>query len=275
MPRWVNILETAQIGLGWTDERLAERSQTSLGKLQELKAGILDPGGLRRVASALHLGPDALLTLAQEREGGPACSSPATLRSIGIESRRGYVLWDSASRIACLVDVGGECQSAARLLEHEFLAPRYLFFTEPNQPIDPEWMRFLEERSALPVQSETGEEERSFPLGTLQVDRRFVVSRKGASRSLYLVRGLDLPVAFIGRSLIPPDPREEAERPMLYEGWLEEVRSHIFTLSDETLLCPSAGSMTTVGFEKGHNPFFPEFEHFSSFANLTEEDRNS
>ncbi|WP_155996641.1 hypothetical protein [Verrucomicrobium sp. 3C] len=192
-----------------------------------------------------------------------------------MKSRRGYVLWDSVSRLACLIDIGGECRSVVQLVEHEFLAPLYLFFTEPSQPIEREWIRLLEVRSALPVQSETGEEERSFSLGTLQVDRRSVASREGISRSLYLVCGLDLPVAFIGRSLLPPDSSDEAERPLLYGGWLAEVRSHIFTLSDETLLCPSEGPMTTVGFEKAHNPFFPEFEHFSSFASLTEEERNS
>ncbi|WP_142659807.1 hypothetical protein [Methylacidimicrobium tartarophylax] len=274
MPTWVKILERAQIGLGWTDEGLAKRSQTPLRQLRELKAGILDPGVLRSVAAALHLGADALLSIARERESGSTFSMPATVRSMESESRRGYVLWDSASRLASLIDIGGECPQVVRLLEQEFLVPHYLFFTESSQPIDPGWMRFLEDRSALPVRSEVGEEDGSFPLGTLQMYRRSVASRDGVSRRLYLVRGLDLPVAFIGRFLLPPDAQGEEERPLLYEGWLEEVRSHIFTLNDETLLCPSEGPMTTVGFEKAHNPFFPEFEHFSSFANLTEEDRN-
>jgi hypothetical protein len=274
MPTWVKILERAQIGLGWTDEGLAKRSQTPLRKLRELKAGILDPGVLRSVASALHLGADALLSIARERESGPTFSTPATLQSIEIESGRGYVLWDSASRLASLIDIGGERSPVVRLLEQEFLVPRYLLFTESNQPIDPEWMRCLEDRSSLPVRSEAGEEDGSFPLGTLQMYRRSVASREGVSRRVYLVRGLDLPVAFIGRLLFPPDAQREEEQPLLYERWLEEARSHIFTLNDETLLCPSEGPMTTVGFEKGHNPFFPEFEHFSSFANLTEEERN-
>lgn len=275
MPEWVKILQAAQIGMGWTDDRLAEQSRTPLRKLRELKAGLLDPGALRGVARALRLGADALLALAQDGNVVATFPVPRTLRSVESGSGRGYLLWDSASRLASLIDVGAECPAAVRLLESEFLVPRYLFFTEPGRAPEPEWIRFLEERSSLPIQSEAGGEDGTFPLGTLQVDRRCATAREGLVRSLYLVRGMEVPVAFIGRSLLAPDMDPGEESPRRYERWLEEVRSRIFTLSDETLLCPSGGPITSVGFEKSHNPFFPEFEHFSPFANLTEENRNS
>ena len=274
MPEWVEILQAAQIGMGWTDERLAEDSRTPLRKLRELKAGFLDPAALRGVARALRLGAEALLAMAQAGEGGGSFPMPRNLRSVENESGRGYLLWDSASRLASLIDIGADCPEAVRLLESEYLVPRYLFFTEPDRPPEPGWIRFLEERGSLPIRPETGEENGAFPLGTLQVERRCVADRPGAGRSLYLVRGMDVPVAFIGRSLLPPGTEAGEGDPRRYERWLEEVRSHIFTLSDETLLCPSGGPITSVGFEKAHNPFFPEFEHFSPFANLTEETRN-
>ncbi|VVM04380.1 hypothetical protein MAMC_00038 [Methylacidimicrobium cyclopophantes] len=273
MPKWVKILQAAQAGMGWTDEELAEGSRTPLQKLRELKAGVLDSDALRRVARALHLGADALLVLAQGGGVLPSLPNLKTLRSIEMGARRGYLLWDSASRLAALIDIGGESPQAVRLLEKEFLVARYLFFTESSQPVEPEWIRFLEERSALPVRPE-GEKDGTYPLGTLQVDRRLVAVGEGVSRSLYLVRGLDVPVAFIGRLLSLPDGGTEEGRSLRYRRWLEEAHSHIFTLSDETLLCPSSGPVTSVGFEKAHNPFFPEFEHFSPFASLTEENRN-
>jgi glyoxylase-like metal-dependent hydrolase (beta-lactamase superfamily II) len=40
---------------------------------------------------------------------------------------------------------------------------------------------------------------------------------------------------------------------------LANNRSQIFTLADETVICPGHGPLTTVGLEKRHNPFYPEF----------------
>jgi hydroxyacylglutathione hydrolase len=44
-----------------------------------------------------------------------------------------------------------------------------------------------------------------------------------------------------------------------YEEALRTNRQSIFTLPDDTILCPGHGPLTTVGEEKQHNPFFPEF----------------
>jgi glyoxylase-like metal-dependent hydrolase (beta-lactamase superfamily II) len=46
-------------------------------------------------------------------------------------------------------------------------------------------------------------------------------------------------------------------------SWADALRTNrekIFTLPDETLLCPGHGPLTTVGEEKRHNPFYPEFK---------------
>jgi len=32
------------------------------------------------------------------------------------------------------------------------------------------------------------------------------------------------------------------------------------TLPDDCVICPGHGPLTTVGQEKKHNPFFPEFQ---------------
>ena len=45
-----------------------------------------------------------------------------------------------------------------------------------------------------------------------------------------------------------------------YVDALRTNRQQIFTLPDETILCPGHGPLTTVADEKLHNPFFPEFK---------------
>ena len=43
-----------------------------------------------------------------------------------------------------------------------------------------------------------------------------------------------------------------------YEDILNSVRSKIFTLPDDTVLMPGHGPPSKVGWEREHNPFFPE-----------------
>ena len=40
---------------------------------------------------------------------------------------------------------------------------------------------------------------------------------------------------------------------------LRTNREKLMTLSDETIICPGHGPMSTIGEEKKYNPFFPEF----------------
>ena len=44
-----------------------------------------------------------------------------------------------------------------------------------------------------------------------------------------------------------------------YENALQTNREKILSLSNETIICPGHGPMTTVIEEKKNNPFFPEF----------------
>lgn len=41
-----------------------------------------------------------------------------------------------------------------------------------------------------------------------------------------------------------------------YDALLQNVREKIFTLPDSVILAPGHGPLTTVGYEKEHNPFF-------------------
>ena len=46
-----------------------------------------------------------------------------------------------------------------------------------------------------------------------------------------------------------------------YAEALHTNRESIFTLPDDTVICPGHGPLTTVGEEKAHNPFYPEFQN--------------
>jgi glyoxylase-like metal-dependent hydrolase (beta-lactamase superfamily II) len=41
---------------------------------------------------------------------------------------------------------------------------------------------------------------------------------------------------------------------------LETNRKELFSLPDHTVVVPGHGPLTTIGEEKAHNPFYPEFK---------------
>jgi glyoxylase-like metal-dependent hydrolase (beta-lactamase superfamily II) len=41
-----------------------------------------------------------------------------------------------------------------------------------------------------------------------------------------------------------------------YQDALRTNREEIFSLQDDTIICPGHGPMTSVGEERRHNPFF-------------------
>ena len=45
-----------------------------------------------------------------------------------------------------------------------------------------------------------------------------------------------------------------------YEDALRTNRQHIFSLPDDTVVCPGHGPMTSIKEEKQMNPFYPEYK---------------
>ena len=64
---FTDIIAKAQRGLGFTPEALAGGSGTTIAEIENLKVGKVDQVALRKVASALGLGVDALFALADSR----------------------------------------------------------------------------------------------------------------------------------------------------------------------------------------------------------------
>jgi len=73
----------------------------------------------------------------------------------------------------------------------------------------------------------------------------------------FVISGLEHPVAVVGDSLFAGSMGGGG---ISYSDALENNRKKILTLPDDTVVCPGHGPLTTVGEEKQHNPFFPEFQ---------------
>ena len=100
------------------------------------------------------------------------------------------------------------------------------------------------------------EEGMEFEIGTLKVETR-KTSGHSPGGTTYVVWGLERPIAIVGDALFAGSIGGAAHH---YLEALKNNRAKIFSLPEETIVCPGHGPLTTVGEEKAHNPFFPEFK---------------
>jgi len=96
----------------------------------------------------------------------------------------------------------------------------------------------------------------TFSIGALRVTTRLTWGHSPAGTT-YVINGLSRPVAIVGDALFA---QSMGGGVISFKDALATNRSEIFTLEDHTVVCPGHGPMTSVGEEKAHNPFFPEFK---------------
>jgi len=70
----------------------------------------------------------------------------------------------------------------------------------------------------------------------------------------YLLETSTVPIAFVGDALFCYSIGKV--NPARYQSALSAIQEKILGLPDETILCPGHGPLTSVAFEKRHNPFF-------------------
>jgi glyoxylase-like metal-dependent hydrolase (beta-lactamase superfamily II) len=99
-----------------------------------------------------------------------------------------------------------------------------------------------------------------FSLGGLRIETK---QTSGHSRGgiTYIIHGLDERVAIVGDALFASSMGGGMV------SWAEALatnRRYILSNPDNTVICPGHGPMTTVGQEKAHNPFYPEYKPSAS-----------
>jgi glyoxylase-like metal-dependent hydrolase (beta-lactamase superfamily II) len=72
----------------------------------------------------------------------------------------------------------------------------------------------------------------------------------------YIIDGLSSPVAIVGDAIFAGSMGGGM---VSFADALNTNREKLMTLSEETIICPGHGPMSTIAEEKLYNPFFPEF----------------
>jgi glyoxylase-like metal-dependent hydrolase (beta-lactamase superfamily II) len=174
-----------------------------------------------------------------------------------------YLVWDEVTREAALFDTGWDAAPIFQLIEENGLTLRHLFLTHTHEDHIaamgavrarfPKLHLHTSAKSAPPQHRNRAND--FLHLGSLRLTNRDTPGH--AEDGVTYIVGTwpdDAPhVALVGDAIFAGsmgrgNPSWDLAR--------QKVREQIFTLPDETLLCPGHGPLTTVAEEKANNPFF-------------------
>lgn len=259
-----DVVNKAQRGLGYSSEALADKVGVSAASVEATKQGATDAAILLKLAAGLGLHGPALAEMADQAwypqpvalEG--LAQFNTTFHDMTVNA---YLVWDPATKEAVAFDTGATALPMLEKIRELGLTLRHLFLTHthPDHVAD---IPTLQAPSILISELEPHPEAQSFAPGTrwtvggLRIQSRTTCGHSKGGTT-YVVEGLAKPVAIVGDAIFASSMGGGA---VSFADALATNRAQIFTLADETVICPGHGPMTTVGEEKQHNPFYPEFK---------------
>jgi glyoxylase-like metal-dependent hydrolase (beta-lactamase superfamily II) len=264
---FADVIGKAQRGLKITDDTLSARAGISVEQITKLKSGELDETAAMKIAPALNLSPAALVELGKKSwyppdhsvHGLAAFNTPFEDMTVNA-----YLLFDSKTKEAVAFDTGASATPMLDFAKQNSLKINLVLLTHihPDHIADleklkketgaPAFVCELEPTSGAQI-FKIGKE---FSVGTLKIQAR-QTSGHARGGTTFFVTGLEKPVAVVGDAIFCCSMGGGM---VSYEEALRTNRENIFSLPDETILCPGHGPLTTVGEQKEHNPFFPEFK---------------
>lgn len=260
---FADVLGKAMAGLGLSEKKAAEKSSLPAEKIGSLLRGKFDEQDAIRLAGALGLRPEAVARLARG-EYRPAVPRMPNLVQVttpyGGMTVNAYVLWDPENRGAAVFDTGADPTPLLEVVEREDLDVVGIFLTHSHA----DHIHALSTlQHQLGVDAWSSEQEpvrgtRHFRPGDLfNAGRHFIRTRLTPGHSpggtTFVIEGQLLSAAITGDALFAGSIGGVRGN---YAEALAAIRHEIFSLPDETIICPGHGPMTTVGQEKENNPFF-------------------
>ena len=264
-----DVIGKARRGLGMTEDALSARSGVPVADIKAAMKGEVDEIVLLKLAPALGLDGSSLVALAQKSWAprSVAMEGLAQFNTVWNDMTvNAYIVYDPQTKVAAAFDTGATALPMVDFIKAKGLSLNLVFLTHthPDHIADLSGLCeagapviFANEREpasgakTFQVGDTTGWE-----LGCLRIEPR---DTHGHSKggTTYVITGLAQPVAVVGDALFSSSMGGGV---VSFLDALATNRQEIFTLPDETIVCPGHGPVTTIGEEKAHNPFYPEFK---------------
>jgi hydroxyacylglutathione hydrolase len=262
-----DILGKAMRGLGIGKNEMASRLQCEKSQVEAMLSGVVNETLITAMANELDLDAEKLLRSARKEW----CPAPLAIHGLkhfnlpfGDMLVNAYVAWDENSRNAWVFDTGPVAEPILSFIQEQELSVDAIFLTHTHRDhiacLDK--LRagasnpsvYVHELEALDG-CELITDGFSYSSSTLSLNTLHTHGHALGGMT-YVINGLERPIAIVGDAIFAGSMGGGM---ISYEDALRTNRDKIMTLSDDTILCPGHGPMTTVGEEKRNNPFFPEF----------------
>ena len=267
-----DIIKKARTGLGLTVEQVAKQARLSTSAIRELEAGRRAPdrSEVSGIATALGLEASKLASVACD---GWIPTSPqshagavTTINgNIGGYAVKGYLLRDSVSGAAIIVDTGYNPDAMLIALERDGLRLKAVCLTHGHHDHAGGLEQIL---AKFPVPVYIGDDDWALlqwkpPLSLRRSVHDGDGVDVGATRLDFLRTPGHTPggvcyqapgCVFVGDTLFAGSIGR-ANPATLYKTHLQSVRERLLTLPDDLVLLPGHGPATTVAQERAHNPF--------------------
>lgn len=174
-----------------------------------------------------------------------------------------YLVWDEVSREAALFDTGWELAPIDAIVQAEGLQMRHLFITHTHEDhiaaldaVRAKYPKIKLHSGSLKAPVDQRNRANDFiHLGSLRITNRETPGH-AEDGTTYVVGNWpeDAPhVAIVGDCIFAGSIGRGNQS---WEVAKSAVRKQVFSLPDDTLICPGHGPLTTVLEEKQRNPFF-------------------
>ena len=263
-----DIIGKAQRGLGIETSGLAERTGLDREAIQALRRGELDVNAISKVAPELGLDTQALIASAEKSwfPEQPEVPGLHVFHSYyGDMIVNAYLMQLPGSNEAIVFDTGTDCTEILNHLRSKSIDLAAICITHSHtdhiSDLDALRASMNNPPSYIHVQEPVHgatliEEGWSLEAAGLRLSTQ-KTSGHSVAGITYLIEGMTDPIAVVGDAIFAGSMGGGM---VSYTEALQNNREKILTLPDNTVLCPGHGPLTTVGQEKEHNPFYPEFK---------------
>lgn len=268
-----DVMSKAASGLGVGNLALGESTGLEVDRIRAIMKGRVDDAGIAALAPPLGLHGPSLVELAHRRlkpdpvdvDGLHLFTTPYPVPGYEEMTVNSYLVVDPATGKAAAFDSGADAGDMLEAILRLKATVENIFLTHTHADHIADIGKLLAEtrhpglwaHEKEPFNgARSFESGHVFTIGELEVETR-LTSGHSPGGTTYVIRGPGRPVAMVGDALFCCS---QGGARGAYQLALQNNREQILSLPDETVLCPGHGPMTTVGWEKAHNPFFPEYK---------------